>query len=88
MCQVILKVISKIRNYIVSNEIDTTTPILNFMTEKFKSTILKTLSRPDKFISMNHTTYLVIDTYDKNKEPMNPIFTNDYINKLNKFSKL
>lgn len=80
--------ISKIRNYIVSNNIDTNTPILNFMSEKFKSTILKTLSRPDKFISMNETTYIVIDTYDKIKEPMNPIFTSDYINNLNKFSKL
>jgi len=80
--------ISKVRNYIVSNKIDIETPILNFMSEKFKTMMLKTLSKPDKFISMNETTYIIIDTYDKIKEPMNPIFTNDYINNLNKFSKL
>ncbi len=80
--------ITKVKNYILSNNIDINTPILNFMSEKFKSTMLKTLTRPDKFISMNETTYIVIDTYDKIKEPMNPIFTTDYINNLNKFSKL
>jgi len=80
--------ISKIRNYILSNNIDTKTPILNFMSDKFKHMMLKTLSKPDKFISMNETTYIIIDTYDKIKEPMNNIFTTDYINNLNKFTKL
>ena len=80
--------ISKVRNYIVSNHIDTDTPILNFMSDKFKHMMLKTLSKPDKFISMNETTYIVIETYYKIKEPMNPIFTTDYINRLNHFTKL
>jgi len=80
--------ISKVRNYIVSNHIDIDTPILNFMSDKFKHMMLKTLSKPDKFISMNETTYIVIETYHKIKEPMNPIFTHEYINNLNKFTKL
>ena len=80
--------ISKVRNYILSNNIHIETPILNFMSEKFKTMMLKTLSKPDKFISMNETTYIIIDTYDKIKEPMNTIFTNNYINKLNNFTKL
>jgi len=37
---------------------------------------------------MNETTYIIIDIYDKIKEPMNTIFTTDYINNLNKFTKL
>ena len=80
--------ISKVRNYILSNKIDTKTPILNFMSNKFKMMMLQMVSQTDKFISMNETTYIVIDTYDKIKEPMNSIFTHKYINKLNEFTKL
>ena len=79
---------SKIRNYILSNQIHTNTPILNFMSANFKNVIINSLSKNDKFISMNETTYLIIETYDKIKEPMNTIFTNDYITSLNEFTKL
>jgi len=79
-----LLIINKdIKNYIINNKIDDS--ILSFMSSQFKENIL---SQTTRFITMNEACYLIIEIYDKINQPMNNIFTQNYINTIKQLCKL
>jgi hypothetical protein len=75
---IILLYTNKIRDYFLLKKIDKT--ILSFMSDKFKNIILST--KP-KIININETVYIVGKILYKINEPMNNIFTKDYLKTLN-----
>ena len=64
---------TNIRNYIIVKKLDMT--LLSFMSKKFKDSLFTRLPKTKSF---NETSYVIVDIFDKIKEPMGKIFTNDY----------
>ena len=50
------------------------------MSEKFKNNILTTTP---KILSLNESAYIAVNILHKIKEPMNNVFTEDYLKTLN-----
>ena len=67
----------KIRNFITDKKIDQT--ILAFMSNNFKRELLTKSART---ISLNESAYIVVEILNKLKEPIRPIFTDNYLKTL------
>lgn len=67
----------KIRQYIIDKKLDKT--IMSFMSPKFINTLF---SINTKNLNMQEVGYMILDILDKINEPMNSVFTNDYIETL------
>ena len=65
------------RDYILAKRYDVT--ILSFMSNKFIKTLY---SMPVKEMNLNESVHTIVDIFDKIKEPMNNVFSNNYIEKL------
>ena len=70
-----------IKKYILLKKLDKT--ILNFMSIKFKDYIYKILDENKRIHTSDpYISYIIVDTFNKIKEPMYKIFTDDYFNLL------
>ena len=69
---------SKIKKYFISKKIDET--ILSFMSEKFRNNIL---TKHSKIINISESIYITVNILHKINEPMNNVFTEDYLKILN-----
>jgi hypothetical protein len=66
-----------VRDYCISRRINET--IMSFMSKKFLKELFKTKANN---ISLNESAYIAIDIMNRVKEPMYPIFNDDYIDTL------
>ena len=66
-----------VRKYIKEKRIDAN--IMSFMSKRFISELY---SKPAKDISLNESAYIAIEILDKIKEPMDFVFSNNYISRL------
>ena len=73
---------SKVKNYITKTKLNTT--LMNFMSNKFRENLFA-LSLNN--ITLNESAHILIKILNTIDEPMNTIFTNDYITSLNEFTK-
>ena len=70
---------NKAREYIILKKIDKT--ILSFMSEKFKYNLFT--NTPAKHLKISEALYIAVTILHKINEPMNNIFTKDYLKTLN-----
>jgi len=68
---------AKIKDFIIEKKLDQT--IFGFASTNFRR---KLLSRAPKTISLNESGYITIDILNKIKEPMHPVFNDNYIKSL------
>ena len=67
----------RVRQYFIDKRYTDT--IMNFMSKPFQKVLLST---PTKELSQNESAYVAVEIFEKIKEPMNNIFTDNYIDRL------
>ena len=67
----------RVRQYFIDKRYTDT--IMNFMSKSFQKVLLST---PTKELSQNESAYVAVEIFEKIKEPMNNIFTDNYIDRL------